>query len=320
MATAIRNLPTGGSILGTKNITLNGNYTASADGLDGYSKVNINVPNSYNQSDEGKVVSGGELVSQTAHAEVTQNGTIDTTLNNSVVVDVQSNLQSKTVTENGTVTPDAGYDGLSSVVVNVSGGGGDDPFALTDYIESSGTQYIDTGYIVKDNSLFEAVAFIANPNIQWGTLFGTRVGQDNNVCLYGVYGNNRPGIVVCWGGSQTELMTLGITAITGTKAVYSMFKQNFSLQNQEYVLGGEPAGMNILFNSYPIYLFADDTAGTADSLVIAKLYRFRIYESSTLVHEFIPWQENGVACLKDTVTSEIKYNAGTGDFVYGTDS
>ena len=53
---------------------------------------------------------------------------------------------------------------------------------------------------------------------------------------------------------------------------------------------------------------------------VMKLYRFRIFESDILVHEFIPWQDNGVACLKDTVTGDIKYNAGTGDFVYGTDS
>ena len=48
----------------------------------------MNVPNSYSAGDEGKVVSNGALVAQTAHAEVTENGTIDTTLNNSVTINV----------------------------------------------------------------------------------------------------------------------------------------------------------------------------------------------------------------------------------------
>ena len=70
----------------SKSITSNGTYTAPTGKA--YSPVTVNVANSYAAGDEGKVVSSGALVSQTAHAEVTQNGTIDTTLNNSVVVNV----------------------------------------------------------------------------------------------------------------------------------------------------------------------------------------------------------------------------------------
>lgn len=68
------------------NVTQNGTTTAPSGKA--YSPVNVAVPNSYSAGDEGKVVNNGALVAQTAHATVTENGTIDTTLNNSVVIDV----------------------------------------------------------------------------------------------------------------------------------------------------------------------------------------------------------------------------------------
>lgn len=47
------------------------------------------LPNAYAAGDEGKVVSGGALVAQTARAsQITENGTYDTTDNNSVTVSV----------------------------------------------------------------------------------------------------------------------------------------------------------------------------------------------------------------------------------------
>ena len=72
-----------------KSITDNGDYSAKADGADGYSSVDVNVANSFTPADEGKVVSDGTLIAQTAYpTEITENDTYDTTNYNSITVNV----------------------------------------------------------------------------------------------------------------------------------------------------------------------------------------------------------------------------------------
>ena len=69
------------------SVTSNGTYTAQTGKA--YSPVTVSVGNSYTASDEGKVVSNGALVAQTAMASsITANGTYDTTTNNSITVNV----------------------------------------------------------------------------------------------------------------------------------------------------------------------------------------------------------------------------------------
>lgn len=112
----------GDIVLRTLNVSQNG--TTNAPSGTAYNKVVTNVPNSYGASDEGKVVSNGSLVSQTAHAEVTQNGTIDTTLNNSVVVNVPqgstpTGTKTINISANGTTTEDVAAYANAQIVVAV---------------------------------------------------------------------------------------------------------------------------------------------------------------------------------------------------------
>lgn len=98
----------GSTTLISKSITANGVYDAEDDSADGYSDVTVNVANSYTSGDEGKVVSNGALVAQGSDT-VTQNGTVDTTLINSLLVNVSGGGG----TVSGTVTPSSNLRSLT---------------------------------------------------------------------------------------------------------------------------------------------------------------------------------------------------------------
>jgi len=101
MSGAIDALPSGG-ITPTGTISI----TANANDIDvtNYAEADVNVPNTYSASDEGKVVDNGALVSQTSDT-VTQNGTVDTTLISSLTVNVSGGGGGGYAT--GTFTPTA---------------------------------------------------------------------------------------------------------------------------------------------------------------------------------------------------------------------
>ena len=228
-------------------------------------------------------------------------------------------LQTKTATQNGTVTPDSGYDGLSSVVVDVSG---DDSFALTNYIESTGTQWIDTGYIPKAYSEFEVVTKYGSSQPSFAMFFGA---LDDSSGLAGrpvLFGPGSSGFQIGWGFNlKTDYSS---EVFRNYKIIANVDKNGYDVKTTKTrpVFGKEYSGTDLV-TTRSIYLFSLNAGGSefgSDTRCRTKLYRFRIKENGTVVHEYIPWTENGIACLKDTVTDNLLYNAGTGNFVYGTDS
>lgn len=315
----------GGSALEPLSVTANGDYYPEA-GVDGFDEVHVSVPNSYTASDEGKVVSNGALVVQTARSsQITQNGTYDTTLNNEVTVNVSGGgsavVQPLSVTQNGTYNPPSGVDGYAPVTVNVSGGGGEEWTTLTNYIEASGGQYIDTGYIVNQNSKIEVVADVPDAAYSYPALFGSRTNTSNEIVVYSEYGGGN--IAMVWANGDSPFLNRYGRSHIGKKSLFSMEGNgNIRLKTIDgygFRLKGEPGSS---LSPLPVFAFVLNDSGTPNGVTYCpmKLYRMQIFENNTLVHEFLPWQENGVACLKDTMTGNIKYNIGTGDFIYGTDS
>ena len=98
----------GGGEISIQSLSATANGTYNPGSGKAYKPVYVEVPNSYTAGDEGKVVSGGELVAQGSQT-VTENGPVDTTLIDNLTVNVSGGVSTVKLMDHGQVSNTSHY-------------------------------------------------------------------------------------------------------------------------------------------------------------------------------------------------------------------
>lgn len=186
-----------------------------------------------------------------------------------------------------------------------------------EYLQFTGTQYINTGVTVDSNTGFDITFEVLN-------------GQSSSPYynLFGVRGNDSSG-----GTGETQnffrIDTIPVNSNSGTEFKYGSTtynsgikdtsKINIKLLNKVYT---KPDGSTItvagtITSGLSMYIGCINKAGAAyGNLASMKIYRFKIYNGSILAHDFIPVQRvsDKVLGLYDLKTSTFKTNMASGVF------
>ena len=179
-----------------------------------------------------------------------------------------------------------------------------DGYTQVDYIESSGTQYIDTTVKLQPDLFFDIT--LQHDNL--GGMYGRYT--NNNRVISQVYTDISNKLSFQYGNSSTSM--------------------NYILQNNLY------DKYNIKVKDYKMYLNEVQVAENSNAILEnseddfylfrqsaiygkGKIFYAKLYIGNTLVRDFIPCYRNSdnEIGLYDLVTNEFYTNQGTGDFIYG---
>ena len=181
-------------------------------------------------------------------------------------------------------------------------------YTQVNYLESTGTQYIDTE-ISAARDLGVKINFVPKSS---GQAFGAITSLNKG--YYGVEFTPYSIIKVYWGTA----MDAGMSWEKGVA-----YEIDFNYQNSGVsVFNGAkvfalPSSAEITENS--VHLFKLNEGNTPYSQYISgRAYRMRMTKELEPVLDFIPALDpNGIPCMYDVIRKKTFYNAGTGDFLWG---
>lgn len=184
------------------------------------------------------------------------------------------------------------------------------------YIEGTGTQYVDTG--VAPLSTYKAeIDFELTDTSVWGTIFGQNYASNYRDQCYrcdGKFAYNS-------GSSRARTATVN-TPDTNRHTIVYNDSSKYYLDNTEVTAVGTNAKWHtsgLSAGNIFLFHFVDNSALTT-SIGKGKIYGFKVTDTTynTVVLDLKPALDNdNVPCFFDTVSNTFKYDCNGNTFLYG---
>lgn len=184
-----------------------------------------------------------------------------------------------------------------------------------EYIESTGTQWIDTDIIPINHEVIATYQY--TKVIKDDAIFGANAPSGAD-CYHLTWYDNK-WYYAC-GGNETTTIDVNKNFVCTNKQTVDFNNSNNAIvwndeNNNTYSATANINGTTTATQRLKIF----DRANIS-SLSSAKLYSFEIIDKETqqVVRNFIPVRDTSdIPCLYDTITKKYYYNQGTGEFLYG---
>lgn len=186
-------------------------------------------------------------------------------------------------------------------------------YTQLEYIESTGSQWIDSGVAGSEKAYFEidfmTRSVVGPASTDFGTILGAYVQASRRINL-GTWNSSQvtTGGEMCWGSGNYN------PYITSNKRMQvSVIGTTLTTPNGAQTVSGSA------FNSgSTIGIFARNCAGNPDQFSKTLLYSLKMYNGDTLIRDYIPCLSNtGEAGLWDRANGVFYGNDGSGSLVAG---
>lgn len=187
------------------------------------------------------------------------------------------------------------------------------------YIESTGTQYIDTGITGSSDITIDCDITVVET-----TAYSCLIGEESSGASY-IHGVTNSGSITSgWITRQNRTTTFSGNDIMalGIRTNLKCNRDNVVYSNGN---GTKTFSVGITVNDFEstatMYLFANNklqTLGSVTDYSKLRLHYCKIYKDGELIADYIPVKNvNNTVCLYDKVTNDFLYNSGSGVFVAG---